>query len=95
MNTKSENIYLNTPFKEKDIVKSLGARWDMTRKQWCVLPDANLELFEKWLPKSQTELTVKPENRATEHDLNAKISKARSCEAALYLVQGVTSRGAA
>ena len=90
MNTKSENIYLNTPFNEKDIVKSLGARWDMTRKQWCVLPDANLELFEKWLPKSQTELTVKPENRATEHDLNAKISKARPCEADLCLVQGVT-----
>ena len=66
MNANNENVYLNTPFNEKDIVKSLGARWDGGRKQWYVLPDANLKLFEKWLPTSQTELTLKPENGATE-----------------------------
>ena len=32
MNANNENIYINTPFNEKDIVKSLGARWDMSAK---------------------------------------------------------------
>ncbi|HEY5138463.1 MAG TPA: DUF5710 domain-containing protein [Methylococcales bacterium] len=49
MQVSNENVYLHTPFNEKDIVKSIGARWDMTRKQWYVLPDTNLKLFEKCL----------------------------------------------
>jgi len=89
MQVNNENVYLNTPFNEKDIAKSLGARWDMTRKQWYVLPDTNLKLFEKWLPTSQTELTGEPESEATEPCLNAKISKPQSHDAALCSVQGV------
>jgi hypothetical protein len=86
MTVSNENVYLNTPFNEKDIVKSLGARLDGGRKQWYVLPDANLKLFEKWLPTSQTELILKPENGATELGLNAQISIAQPRDGALCSV---------
>jgi ribonuclease HI len=37
MNTPvKERIYLNVPYEEKDCVKSLGARWDPTKKKWWV-----------------------------------------------------------
>jgi ribonuclease HI len=37
MNTPvKERIYLNVPFEEKDHVKSLGAKWDPTKKKWWV-----------------------------------------------------------
>ena len=37
MNTPvKERIYLNVPFEEKDRVKSLGAKWDPTKKKWWV-----------------------------------------------------------
>jgi hypothetical protein len=88
MQVSNENVYLHTPFNEKDIVKSLGARWDMTRKQWYLLPNTNLKLFEKWLPTSQAELTLEPQNGVTEPDLNAKISKTQGCEATLCSAQG-------
>ena len=29
--------YLNVPFKEKEKAKSMGARWDPSRKSWYVL----------------------------------------------------------
>jgi len=88
MNANNENIYINTPFDEKDIVKALGARWDITRKQWYVLPDANLKLFEKWLPASQVELTREPKIGVTEPGLNAKISKIQPSNATLCSEKG-------
>ena len=33
---KSEKIYLNVPFIEKDHVKSLGGRWDNDKKKWFI-----------------------------------------------------------
>ena len=90
MNANSENIYLNTPFTEKDIVKSLGARWDMTRKQWYVLPDANLKLFKKWLPEFHDVSALESQNNASESGLNAEISKAQPRDADLCSVQGVS-----
>ena len=83
MNANSENIYLNTPFNEKDIVKSLGARWDGGRKQWYVLPDVNLKLFEKWLPTSSSQLSLGPKSVETEPGLNAEISKTKPGDATL------------
>lgn len=31
-----ERIYLNVPYEKRDYVKSLGARWDPTKKKWWV-----------------------------------------------------------
>lgn len=41
--------YLNCPFKDKEIVKSLGARWDAKNKSWYVLDGEDLSKFKKWL----------------------------------------------
>lgn len=42
--------YLITPYKEKDLVKSLGARWDPARRQWYVPQGLDLTPFAAWLP---------------------------------------------
>ncbi len=43
--------YLEVPFSEKDEAKSLGARFDMSRKQWYVPDGLDLWDFEKWFKK--------------------------------------------
>jgi len=45
-----EKIYLQILFSEKDIVKRLGARWDVDNKKWYVSDTAfNREKFLKWI----------------------------------------------
>jgi ribonuclease HI len=34
---KDTKIYLNVPFKDKDIAKNKGARWDPSKKKWYIL----------------------------------------------------------
>lgn len=46
-------IYLEVAFKEKDDAKSLGAQFDWAKKQWYVLEQDDLSLFQRWLPKEQ------------------------------------------
>lgn len=41
---------LNVPFREKDIAKSLGARWDRDNATWYVPAGVDLTPFSKWLP---------------------------------------------
>jgi hypothetical protein len=48
--------YLLVPFAEKDRVKSLGARFDMARKQWYVPDGLDLYLFREWLNRKDAEL---------------------------------------
>ncbi|OKL46284.1 hypothetical protein BSR28_07015 [Boudabousia liubingyangii] len=50
-------IYLNVPYREKEAAKSLGARWDPTRKLWYVLAEKvappmgpGIEPFARWEP---------------------------------------------
>lgn len=40
---------LNVPFKEKDIVKKMGAKWDPEKKVWYVPSGVNLEDFKSWI----------------------------------------------
>ncbi len=42
--------YLNVEFREKDIARSLGARWDATVKQWYIPLECDPSPFAKWLP---------------------------------------------
>lgn len=42
--------YLVSSFADKDRVKSLGARWDPTRRQWYVPQGRELAPFAQWLP---------------------------------------------
>lgn len=45
--------FLLVPFKEKDQVKSLGARWEPARKQWYVPSGLDLGPFRQWLTASR------------------------------------------
>ena len=49
MNTV-DRLHLNVPYSEKDIAKSLGARWDPAVKKWYVSPGMDLSPFAAWLP---------------------------------------------
>jgi ribonuclease HI len=39
-NTTSTRIYLSVPFNKKDIIKELGGRWDVSKKQWYIACDS-------------------------------------------------------
>ena len=50
--------YLQTAYKDRERVKSLGARWDPARRQWYVPEDRDLAPFASWLTdEHQTSLT--------------------------------------
>jgi exodeoxyribonuclease VII large subunit len=60
-------IYLEVPFKEKDLAKSLGARWDNLSRKWYVpttLAD-DLTPFERWLDSESPAQT--PQSPAETH----------------------------
>lgn len=44
-------VDLIVPYASKDIVKSLGAQWDATRKTWYVKAGLDPEPFRQWFPK--------------------------------------------
>jgi len=54
--------YLDVPFKEKDLAKSLGARWDGATRKWYVPADLNdnLEPFERWMPSKNEQASPIP-----------------------------------
>lgn len=49
---------LSTAFKDKDQVKSLGARWDAERRCWYVPEGLDLAPFAAWLPQGVVPETV-------------------------------------
>ena len=50
--------FLNVPFGEKDQAKSLGARWNPTKKKWFIhLYHPNLLAFKKWMPRAVASLS--------------------------------------
>ena len=47
-----QRFFLECPFSEKEMAKSLGAKWDASAKKWFV-PDAlDTDLFRKWWPSA-------------------------------------------
>ena len=48
-----DNIFLDTPFKDKDKVKALGARWDPALRKWYVPEGTDLQAFAAWLPAAE------------------------------------------
>jgi DNA helicase-2/ATP-dependent DNA helicase PcrA len=48
--TEPSRIDLRVPFEDKDIVKSLGAKWDATRKIWYLNSGVDSTQFGPWLP---------------------------------------------
>ncbi|STO96905.1 DUF5710 domain-containing protein [Helicobacter canis] len=67
---KSEIIYLNVPYNEKDEAKGLGAKWDKDKKQWYI-PQVDSTPFAKWLPqnfKTKSQEIAELHEKATEQD---------------------------
>lgn len=44
----SARVFLKVPFAEKDTAKSMGARWDASRKKWYVPQGLDPALFSRW-----------------------------------------------
>lgn len=42
-------VFLTVPYAEKDAAKTLGARWNPTRRRWYVPDGVATEPFAKWL----------------------------------------------
>jgi hypothetical protein len=47
--------YFYCSYHEKDICKSLGAKWDFIQKQWYIPAGVDNTKFSKWLEKNDTE----------------------------------------
>lgn len=54
-------IYLTVPYKDKDIVKYMGARWDYAKRCWYITEDMSQERFFRWI-KEKPELSVGQKN---------------------------------
>lgn len=64
----SEKHYLNAGYKDREMVKALGARWDPDRKRWYVPAGLDLTPFAAWLPaallRSDEEPSTQPPTAA-------------------------------
>ena len=47
--SNGERIYIDVPYKDKDVAKLLGDRYDGEKKRWYVPQGVDLKLFAKWL----------------------------------------------
>ena len=43
-------FYLECPFDEKDMCKSIGGRWDMDKRKWFVASELDPDQFRRWWP---------------------------------------------
>jgi hypothetical protein len=50
--SKEKRTYLEVPYKEKEIAKLLGAKFDGAKKRWYIPIGAKSELFDKWIKQS-------------------------------------------
>lgn len=44
-----KRTYIDVPYKDKDLVKLLGARYDGLKKQWYIPPGVDEKLFNRWM----------------------------------------------
>jgi len=47
---KKNRVWLTVPYEEKDIVKSLGAKWDSKKKKWYAGDMQTEKQVQKWIP---------------------------------------------
>ena len=43
------SVYLNVPYRDKDVVKALGAKWDFNAKKWYVPDGVGQDAFKRWI----------------------------------------------
>ncbi|MER0170193.1 MAG: DUF1738 domain-containing protein [Nitrosomonas sp.] len=44
--------YLFVPYRDKDLAKAAGARWDKKARAWYVGPKADIQTLQRWLPEN-------------------------------------------
>ncbi|SDU23518.1 zincin-like metallopeptidase domain-containing protein [Nitrosomonas ureae] len=44
--------YLIVPYRDKDLAKAAGARWDKKARAWYVGPEADIQTLQRWLPEN-------------------------------------------
>jgi len=44
--------YLFVPYRDKDLAKAAGARWDKKVRSWYVGPKADIQTLQRWLPEN-------------------------------------------
>jgi len=62
-NDDNARQYLIVPYRDKDLAKAAGARWDKTARAWYVGPEADIQTLQRWLPEnvsSQQEPAIDP-----------------------------------
>jgi hypothetical protein len=47
--SKEKRTYLEVPYKEKEIVSLLGAKYDGAKKKWYIPLGVKIELFDRWI----------------------------------------------
>lgn len=57
-------IKLQVPYAQKDVAKSMGARWDQAGKTWYVPPGALATRFEHWMPSIDASRKIDPPKSA-------------------------------
>lgn len=53
-------INLNCSYAEKDLAKSLGARWDIARKVWYIVDVEDLTPFMRWIGGQDNGIRLEP-----------------------------------
>ena len=48
----TKKFYINCPYDEKDLAKTLGAKWDLEAKKWYVPDGIKRETFRRWWPEN-------------------------------------------
>ena len=48
----TKKFYINCPYDEKDLAKTLGAKWDVEAKKWYVPEGIKIETFRRWWPEN-------------------------------------------
>ncbi|QOJ24438.1 MAG: DUF1738 domain-containing protein [Gammaproteobacteria bacterium] len=62
-NDDNARQYLIVPYRDKDLAKAAGARWDKNARAWYVGPEADIQTLQRWLPEnvsSQQEPAIDP-----------------------------------
>ncbi|MDP3280434.1 MAG: zincin-like metallopeptidase domain-containing protein [Nitrosomonas sp.] len=62
-NDDNAHQYLIVPYRDKDLAKAAGARWDKKARAWYVGPEADIQTLQRWLPEnvsSQQEPPIDP-----------------------------------
>ena len=71
----SKLLYLDVPYKEKELAKHYGAMWDKDEKKWYIFPNGNRQKdFEQWMFQEDKEIIEISEQQIT-NDYASKLNQ--------------------